>query len=118
MSRSLNKVQLIGHLGKDAETAYTANKSAVTKFSVATSRRWKDPQTEDWKEETQWTQVVVWRKEKLAEYLTKGTQVYVEGRLQTRKYEKDGVTHVVTEVVADDVLLLGKHSDNGKGDSQ
>jgi single-strand DNA-binding protein len=107
MARSLNKVMLIGHLGKDAETAYTASQTAVTKFSIATSRRWKDPASDEWKEETQWTQVVVWRQEKLAQYLSKGKQVYVEGRLQTRKYEKNGVDHWVTEVVADEVILLG-----------
>lgn len=107
MSRSLNKVQLIGHLGRDAETAFTASGVSVTKFSIATSRRWKDPSSEEWKEETQWTAVVLWRQEKLGQYLVKGQQVYVEGRLQTRSYEKDQVKHYVTEVVAEEVILLG-----------
>jgi single-strand DNA-binding protein len=107
-SRSVNKVILIGHLGRDAETAYTASQTAVTKFSVATNRRWKDQQTGDWKEETNWTNVVLWRSENLAPYLTKGKQVYVEGRLQTRSYDdKDGKKVWVTEVVAEDVILLG-----------
>ena len=90
-SRSVNKVILIGHLGRDAETAYTASQVAVTKFSVATNRRWKDQATGEWKEETDWSRVVLWRGENVAPYLTKGTQVYVEGRLQTRSYDdKDG----------------------------
>jgi single-strand DNA-binding protein len=100
-------VILVGALGRDAETAYTASQVAVTKFSVATNRRWKD-QSDEWKEDTNWTSVVLWRAENLAQYLTKGKQVYVEGRLQTRSYEdKDGKKKYVTEVVAEDVILLG-----------
>jgi single-strand DNA-binding protein len=107
-SRSVNKVILIGHLGRDAETKFTPSGVAVTKFSVATNRRWKDQQTGDWKEETDWANVVLWRQENLANYLTKGKQVYVEGRLQTRSYDdKDGKKQYMTEVVADDVILLG-----------
>src|SRR5580698_9147880 len=83
-SRSVNKVILIGHLGRDAETAYTASQTAVTKFSVATNRRWKDQQTGEWKEETNWTNVVMWRGEAVAPYLTKVKQVYLEARIQTR----------------------------------
>ena len=106
-SRSVNKVILIGHLGRDAETAYTASQTAVTKFSVATNRRWKDQQTGEWKEETNWTNVVLWRGENVAPYLTKGKQVFVEGRLQTRSYDdKDGKKVWTTEVVAEDVILL------------
>src|SRR5215475_10370465 len=105
-SRSVNKVILIGHLGRDAETAYTSSQTAVTKFSVATNRRWKDQQTGEWKEETNWTNVVMWRGENVAPYLTKGKQVYVEGRLQTRSYDdKDGKKVWTTEVVAEDVIL-------------
>ena len=77
------------------------------KFSVATSRRWKDKQSDEWKEETDWHNVTLWRGENLAQYLTKGKQVYVEGRLQTRSYDKDGQKHYATDVVADDVILLG-----------
>ena len=107
-SRSINKVILIGHLGRDAETRFTPAGVAVTKFSVATNRRWKDQQTGEWKEETDWANVVLWRQENLANYLTKGKQVYVEGRLQTRNYDdKYGKKQYVTEVVAEDVLLLG-----------
>jgi single-strand DNA-binding protein len=113
-SRSVNKVILIGHLGRDAETAYTASQTAVTKFSVATNRRWKDQQTGEWKEETNWTNVVMWRGENVAPYLTKGKQVYVEGRIQTRSYDdKDGKKVWTTEVVAEDVILLGGRGESG-----
>src|SRR3954471_14812378 len=107
-SRSVNKVILVGNLGRDAETKFTPSGASVTRFAVATSRSWKDQQTNEWKEETNWTNVVLWRQENLANYLTKGKQVYVEGRLQTRSYDdKDGKKVYTTEVVADDVLLLG-----------
>jgi single-strand DNA-binding protein len=113
-SRSVNKVILIGHLGRDAETAYTASQTAVTKFSVATNRRWKDQQTGEWKEETNWTNVVMWRGENVAPYLTKGKQIFVEGRLQTRSYDdKDGKKVWTTEVVAEDVILLGGRGEGG-----
>jgi single-strand DNA-binding protein len=113
-SRSVNKVILVGHLGRDAETSYTPSQTAVTKFSVATSRRWKDQQTGEWKEETDWSRVVLWRGENVAPYLTKGKQVYVEGRLQTRSYDdKDGKKVWTTEVVADDVILLGGRGEGG-----
>jgi single-strand DNA-binding protein len=105
-SRSVNKVILLGHLGRDAETKFTPGGAAVTRFSVATNRRWKDQQSGEWKEETDWANVVLWRSENLATYLTKGKQVYVEGRLQTRSYEdKDGKKVYSTEVIADDVIL-------------
>lgn len=114
-SRSVNKVILVGHLGKDAETRYTPSGVPVTKFSVATNRRWKDQQTGDWKEETDWANVVLWKQENLAQYLTRGKQVYVEGRLSTRSYDdKDGKKQYFTEVVADDVILL---SGGGRGES-
>jgi single-strand DNA-binding protein len=113
-SRSVNKVILLGHLGRDAETAFTASQTAVTKFSIATSRRWKDQQSGEWKEETNWSNVILWRGENVAPYLTKGKQVYVEGRLQTRSYEdKDGKKVWVTEVVADDVILVGGRGEGG-----
>jgi single-strand DNA-binding protein len=116
-SRSVNKVTLIGHLGRDAETAYTASQTAVTKFSVATNRRWKDQASGEWKEETNWTNVVLWRGENVAPYLTKGKQIYVEGRLQTRSYDdKDGKKVWTTEVVAEDVILLGGRGDGGGPD--
>ena len=107
-SRSVNKVILVGNLGKDAETKFTTSGTAVTKFPIATGRRWKDQQSGEWKEETDWHNVILWRSENLANYLLKGKQVYVEGRIQTRNYEdKDGKKVYVTEVVAEDVILLG-----------
>jgi single-strand DNA-binding protein len=114
-SRSVNKVILIGHLGRDAETKFTPSGVAVTKFSVATNRRWKDQQTGEWKEETDWANVVLWRQENLANYLTKGKQIYVEGRLQTRSWDdKDGKKQYMTEVVADEVILLGGRGGEGQ----
>jgi single-strand DNA-binding protein len=115
-SRSVNKVILVGHLGKDAETRFTPSGVAMTKFSVATNRRWKDQQTGEWKEETDWANVVLWRQENVGNYLTKGKQVYVEGRLQTRSYDdKDGKKQYMTEVVADDVILLGGRGGDAGG---
>jgi single-strand DNA-binding protein len=113
-SRSINKVILIGHLGKDAETKFTTGGAAKTTFAIATNRRWKDQQTGEWKEETDWHNVVLWRSENLANYLTKGKQIYVEGRLQTRNYEdKDGKKVYITEVVAEDVVLLSNRGEGG-----
>jgi single-strand DNA-binding protein len=116
-SRSVNKVILVGNLGRDAETKFTPSGASVTRFAVATTRSWKDQSTNEWKEETNWTNVVVWRQENLANYLTKGKQVYVEGRLQTRSYDdKDGKKVYSTEVVADEVILLGgRGGDAGSG---
>lgn len=120
-SRSVNKVILVGHLGKDAETKFTPSGVAKTTFSVATSRRWKDQQTGDWKEETDWHNIVLWRSENVAQYLTKGKQVYIEGRLSTRSYDdKEGNKKWITEVVADDLILLssggGAQSGGGSQD--
>src|ERR1700722_17894366 len=115
-SRSVNKVILLGNLGKDAETKFTPSGVARSSFSIATSRRWKDKESGEWKEETDWSNVTLWRSENLANYLTKGKQVYVEGRLQTRSYEdKDGKKVYATDVVADDVILL---SDRGGAGGQ
>lgn len=116
-SRSVNKVILVGHLGRDAETKFTPSGVSVTRFSVATSRRWKDQQSGEWKEETDWHNISLWRAENLAQYLTKGKQVYVEGRLQTRSYEdKDGQKKYSTEVVADDVILLSGRGEGAGGE--
>ncbi len=113
-SRSVNKVILVGHLGKDAETRYTPSGTPVTNFTLATSRRWKDQQSGEWKEETEWHRIVYWRAENVASYLLKGKQVYLEGRLQTRSYEdKDGKKVYTTEVVCEDLILLG----SGRGDA-
>jgi single-strand DNA-binding protein len=115
-SRSVNKVILLGRLGKDAETKFTPAGAAVTKFSVATNWSRKDQQSGEWKEETDWTNIVLWRAENLSQYLTKGKQVYVEGRLQTRSYDdKDGKKQYFTEVVADEVILVGSAGGPGGG---
>lgn len=106
--RSVNKVVLLGHLGRDAETKYTASQVAVSRFSIATNRRVKDTQTGEWKDETDWHNVVLWRNDNVLQFLTKGRQVYIEGRLQTRQYEdQNGQKRYSTEVVAEDVILLG-----------
>jgi single-strand DNA-binding protein len=115
-SRSVNKVILVGHLGRDAETKFTPGGAAVTNFSVATNRRWKDQQSGEWKDETDWTRVTLWRGENVAPYLLKGTQLYVEGRLHTRSYEdKDGKKVFATDVIAEDVILLGGKGSQGGG---
>jgi single-strand DNA-binding protein len=110
MARSVNKVILIGRLGKDAETKFTPSGMAKTSFTLATNYNRKDPQTGDWKEETDWHNVSIWKAENLANYLLKGKQVFVEGRLTSRSYDdKDGNKRYFTEVVcnANDVMLLG-----------
>ncbi|MEW5799088.1 MAG: single-stranded DNA-binding protein [Bacteroidota bacterium] len=107
MSRSLNKVMLIGNLGKDPELKYTPSGVAVATFSMATSEQWKD-QDGNAQERTEWHNIVAWRKlaEIVGEYLKKGKKVYVEGKLQTRNYEKDGVKRYITEIVADQIIML------------
>jgi single-strand DNA-binding protein len=118
-SKSVNKVILLGHLGKDAETKFTPNGTARTTFSLATNRRWKDQASGEWKEETDWHNVIMWRAENLTNYLLKGKQVYIEGRLQTRSWDdKDGKKNYMTEVVADELILLGgRGGDSGGGSS-
>jgi len=114
MAGSVNKVILIGNLGRDAETKFTPSGASVTRFAVATTRSWKDQQSNEWKEETNWSNVVLWRQENLSNYLTKGKQVYVEGRMQTRSYDdKDGKKVYSTEVVAEEVILLGGRGEGG-----
>ncbi len=116
-SRSVNKVILLGNLGKDAETKYTPSGTAVSNFTLATNRRWKDQQTGEWKEETEWHRCVLWRSENRANYLTKGTNVYIEGRLQTRSWDdKDGQKRYTTEVVVEDLILLSSRGGGGGGD--
>jgi single-strand DNA-binding protein len=109
-SRSVNKVILLGHLGKDAETRFTPSGISVSKFSLATSRRSKDQQTGEWKESTDWHNIVMWRTENVANYLLKGKQLYLEGRIENRSYEdKDGQKKYITEIVCEgaNVILLG-----------
>lgn len=104
--RSVNKVILVGNLGKDAETRFTPSGVSVSSFTLATTRRVKEG--EQWRDETDWHNVTLWRNEGVAQYLTKGKQVYVEGRLHTRKYQdKEGRDVYRTEVVAEEIMLLG-----------
>jgi single-strand DNA-binding protein len=118
-SRSVNKIILLGHLGKDAETKFTPSGVAKTSFSLATSRRWKDQQSGEWKEDTTWHNIVLWRSENLANYLLKGKQVYIEGRIENRSWEdKEGQKRYITEVVADDVILLGSGGGGGGREAQ
>ena len=105
---SLNKAMIIGNLGRDPEMRYTPNGQAVTQFTVAVNRNYKDASGE-WKEETEWFRVVAWAAlaERTAEYLRKGRKVYVEGRLQTRTWDgQDGQKHYTTELVANTVTPL------------
>ena len=106
----INKVILIGRLGSDPEVRYTPSGVAVANFSIATSEEWKDKDTGEKKERTEWHRIVAWRRlgEICGEYLSKGKQVYVEGRLQTRDWEdRDGNKRYTTEIVATDVQFLG-----------
>ena len=109
MAKDLNKVQLTGNLGKDPETRYTAQGSALTRFSVASGRRWHTPEGDD-RDETEWFTVVAWNKlgEICAQYLQKGARVYIEGRLQTRSWEdqQTGQKRYMTEVIANDLIML------------
>ena len=109
MSRGLNKVMIIGHLGREPEMRYTPSGRPVTSFSVATTRTWNSPDGER-REETEWFNVVAWGNlaEICKQYLTKGQQVYLEGRLQTRRWEdQEGKKHYTTEVVANEMIMLG-----------
>lgn len=108
---SLNKVFLIGNLGRDAELRYTQSGTPVSSFSIATTEAWTTKDGEK-REQTEWHRIVLWGKsaESLKDYLTKGKQVHVEGRLQTRQWEKDGQKHYTTEIKADRITLLGSAS--------
>jgi len=117
---SVNKVILLGNLGRDPETRYTTGGDAVCNLSIATSEQWKDKNGEK-QERTEWHRVVLFgRQAEIAgEYLKKGRSVYVEGRLQTRKYtDKDGVEKYSTEIVGDRMQLLGSGRDAGGGDAE
>jgi len=112
---SVNKVILIGNLGRDAETKFTPSGASVTNFPLATTRRWKDQASGEWKEQTDWHRIKYWRAENVANYLVKGKQVYVEGRLETRSYDdKDGKKVYTTEVVCEHLVLLGGRQDSSQ----
>lgn len=116
---SLNKVILIGNLGRDPETRYMPDGGAVTNFSIATTETWKDKNSGEKQEKTEWHRITTYRRlaEIAGEYLKKGSQVYIEGKLQTRKWtDKDGVEKYTTEVIADEMKMLGSRQGMGGGE--
>ncbi|MBU0513641.1 MAG: single-stranded DNA-binding protein [Proteobacteria bacterium] len=116
MGGSVNRVTLLGNLGRDPEIRYTTDGRAIANFTLATSERFKDKDGE-WQEKTEWHRVVFFGRtaEVCGEYLHKGKQVYVEGRLQTRKWEKDGEDRYTTEVVGQNLQMLGRVDDADTG---
>ncbi len=116
MARGINKVIIVGNLGADPETRYMPSGSAVTNLSIATSEQWKDKQTGEQKERTEWHKVAMFNRlaEIAAEYLRKGSQVYIEGKLRTRKWQdRDGNDRWTTEIIADEMQMLGGRSGGG-----
>jgi len=116
MARGVNKVILVGNLGKDPETRYMPSGSAVTNLTLATSESWKDKQTGDQQERTEWHKIAMFGRlaEIAAEYLRKGSQVYIEGKLRTRKWQdKEGKDRYTTEIVADEMQMLGSKGGGG-----
>ncbi len=109
----INKVILVGYLGQDPEIRYTPDGVAIVNFSVATTESWKDKASGEKKDKTEWHRVVAFRKlgEICGEWLTKGQLVYLEGKLQTRSWEKDGITRYTTEIVLNDMKMLGSGRD-------
>ena len=119
MARGVNKAILIGNLGRDPEVRYSPGGSAVTKISIATTEAWKDRESGEQKEKTEWHRVVFFGRlaEIASEYLKKGSQVYVEGRIQTNKWQdKDGNDRYTTEIVANNMQMLGSRGGGGAPD--
>ncbi|MGH8224756.1 MAG: single-stranded DNA-binding protein [Gammaproteobacteria bacterium] len=115
-TRGVNKAILIGNLGADPEVRYTQGGKAVANLRIATSERWKDKQSGEQQERTEWHRVVLFGKlgEIAGEYLKKGSQVYLEGRIQTRKWQsQDGADHYTTEIVANEMQMLGGRGEGG-----
>ena len=116
MARGVNKVILVGNLGKDPEVRYSPKGSAMANVTIATAESWKDKQSGEKQEKTEWHRVVFFNRlaEIVGEYLKKGSQVYIEGRLQTRKWQgKDGQDRYTTEIVANEMQMLGSRSGGG-----
>lgn len=114
----LNKVMLIGNAGKDAELRYMATGTPQCKFSLAVNNRRRNQQTNEWEDNTEWFNILIWgdTAERVSQYITKGKQVYIEGRLQTRSWDgDDGQKHYMTEVVAQTVQLLGSREGGAQG---
>lgn len=109
MARGINKVILVGNCGKDPEVRYLPSGGAVANLTIATSESWTDKATNEKKEKTEWHNLVFFGKiaEIVGQYIKKGSQIYVEGKLQTRKWEKDGVDRYSTEIVVSDMQMLG-----------
>jgi single-strand DNA-binding protein len=121
MARGINKVILIGNLGQDPETRTTPGGTTVTNLRIATSESWRDKQSGEMKEQTEWHTVVCWSRlgEIAGEYLRKGSQVYIEGRLQTRKWQdKSGNDRYSTEVVASEMQMLGGKGGGGQAETR
>jgi len=119
MARGVNKVILVGNLGADPETRYTASGSAVTNIRLATADAWRDRQSGEMQERTEWHRVVFFSRlaEIAAEYLRKGSQCYIEGRIQTRKWQgQDGQDRYTTEIVANEMQMLGARGGGGARD--
>jgi single-strand DNA-binding protein len=117
---SVNKVILVGNLGRDPETRYTPDGAAICNVSIATTSQWKDKASGERKEETEWHRVTFYGRlaEIAGEYLKKGRSVYVEGRLKTRKYkDKEGVEKYATDIIADQMQMLGGREGMGGGDA-
>ena len=118
MARGINKVIIVGNLGGDPETRYMPSGSAVTNLTVATNESWKDKQTGEQKDRTEWHKVAMFNRlaEIAAEYLRKGSQVYIEGKLRTRKWQdKSGQDRWTTEIIADEMQMLGGRGGAGAG---
>jgi len=115
-SRGINKVILVGNVGQDPETRYLPSGGAVTNLSLATSESWKDKNSGEQQERTEWHRVTFYNRlaEIVAEYVKKGSKLYVEGRLQTRSWEQDGVKRYATEIIANEMQMLDSR---GAGDS-
>ena len=113
MARGINKVILVGNLGRDPETRYMPSGNAVTNVSVATSKSWKDRDSGEQKDRTEWHRVVFFNRlaEIANEYLKKGSKIYVEGELRTREWEREGQKHYTTEVVANEMQMLDSRGD-------
>lgn len=116
-SRGVNKVILVGHVGADPEVRYLPSGAPVANVRLATSSSWKDKQSGEREERTEWHRIVFFNRlaEIVGEYVRKGSQIYIEGSLRTRTYEKDGQTHYSTEIVANEMQMLGGRGAGGEG---
>ena len=116
---SVNKVIILGTVGRDPEVKYMPNGTAVTQLSLATNRKVKNQESGNWEDTTEWHRVVFFDKkaEAIGQYIKKGRQLFVEGRLQTRKWEKDGIERYTTEIIAYEFSFVGNKSDNVEGES-